>query len=79
VIRDGSIYLRYVSIPLAAREVEVRQDFGRRRERVILGIETANQVEITNGLKDGDYDITVVGNTAGRFAALKSGAASPNS
>jgi NitT/TauT family transport system substrate-binding protein len=26
-----------------------------------------------NGLKDGDYDITVVGNTAGRFAALKSG------
>ena len=26
------------------------------------------------GLKDGDYDITVVGNTAGRFAALKSGA-----
>jgi NitT/TauT family transport system substrate-binding protein len=27
-----------------------------------------------NGLKDGDYDITVVGNTAGRFAALKSGA-----
>lgn len=28
-----------------------------------------------NGLKDGDYDITVVGNTAGRFAALKSGAA----
>jgi ABC-type nitrate/sulfonate/bicarbonate transport system substrate-binding protein len=28
-----------------------------------------------NGLHDGDYDITVVGNTAGRFAALKSGAA----
>ena len=28
-----------------------------------------------NGLKDVDYDITVVGNTAGRFAALKSGAA----
>jgi ABC-type nitrate/sulfonate/bicarbonate transport system substrate-binding protein len=28
-----------------------------------------------HGLKDGDYDITVVGNTAGRFAALKSGAA----
>ena len=28
-----------------------------------------------NGLKDGDYDITIVGNTAGRFAALKSGAA----
>jgi ABC-type nitrate/sulfonate/bicarbonate transport system substrate-binding protein len=27
-----------------------------------------------NGLRDGDYDITVVGNTAGRFAALKSGA-----
>jgi len=27
-----------------------------------------------NGLKDGDYDITVVGNTSGRFAALKSGA-----
>ncbi|MGD0151060.1 MAG: ABC transporter substrate-binding protein [Xanthobacteraceae bacterium] len=27
-----------------------------------------------NGLKDGDYDITVIGNTAGRFAALKSGA-----
>jgi NitT/TauT family transport system substrate-binding protein len=26
-----------------------------------------------NGLHDGDYDITVVGNTAGRFAALKSG------
>src|ERR1700730_1062437 len=28
-----------------------------------------------NGLKAGDSDITVVGNTAGRFAALKSGAA----
>jgi NitT/TauT family transport system substrate-binding protein len=28
-----------------------------------------------HGLHDGDYDITVVGNTAGRFAALKSGAA----
>ena len=27
-----------------------------------------------NGLHDGDYDMTVVGNTAGRFAALKSGA-----
>ncbi|HEY2530599.1 MAG TPA: ABC transporter substrate-binding protein [Xanthobacteraceae bacterium] len=27
-----------------------------------------------NGLNDGDYDMTVVGNTAGRFAALKSGA-----
>jgi NitT/TauT family transport system substrate-binding protein len=27
-----------------------------------------------HGLHDGDYDITVVGNTAGRFAALKSGA-----
>jgi NitT/TauT family transport system substrate-binding protein len=27
-----------------------------------------------NGLHDGDYDIIVVGNTAGRFAALKSGA-----
>src|SRR4029077_2953013 len=24
-----------------------------------------------NGLRNGDYDITVVGNTAGRFAALK--------
>jgi hypothetical protein len=39
VIRDGSIHLRYVSIPLAVREVEIRQDFDRRRERVILGIE----------------------------------------
>jgi NitT/TauT family transport system substrate-binding protein len=28
-----------------------------------------------NGLNDGDFDITVIGNTAGRFAALKSGAA----
>jgi NitT/TauT family transport system substrate-binding protein len=28
-----------------------------------------------NGLADGEYDITVIGNTAGRFAALKSGAA----
>jgi NitT/TauT family transport system substrate-binding protein len=27
-----------------------------------------------NGLRNGDYDITVVGNTAGRFAALKAGA-----
>ncbi len=27
-----------------------------------------------NGLKDGEYDITVAGNTAARFAALKSGA-----
>lgn len=28
-----------------------------------------------NGLADGEYDITVIGNTAGRFAALKSGSA----
>jgi NitT/TauT family transport system substrate-binding protein len=28
-----------------------------------------------NGLADGEYDMTVIGNTAGRFAALKSGAA----
>ena len=28
-----------------------------------------------NGLYNGDYDITIVGNTAGRFAALRSGAA----
>jgi NitT/TauT family transport system substrate-binding protein len=27
------------------------------------------------GLTDGEYDMTVIGNTAGRFAALKSGAA----
>lgn len=27
------------------------------------------------GLADGDYDMTVIGNSAGRFAALKSGAA----
>lgn len=33
------------------------------------------RVMAANGLHDGDYDITVVGNTAGRFAALKSGAA----
>lgn len=32
------------------------------------------RVMAANGLHDGDYDITVVGNTAGRFAALKSGA-----
>jgi hypothetical protein len=30
-----------VSIPLALPEVQVRQDFERRRERVLLGIETA--------------------------------------
>jgi NitT/TauT family transport system substrate-binding protein len=28
-----------------------------------------------NGLKEGDYDITIIGATPGRFAALKSGAA----
>jgi NitT/TauT family transport system substrate-binding protein len=28
-----------------------------------------------NGLADSEYDVTVIGNTAGRFAALKSGAA----
>lgn len=33
------------------------------------------RVMTANGLHDGDYDITIVGNTAGRFAALKSGAA----
>lgn len=33
------------------------------------------RVMTANGLHDGDYDITVIGNTAGRFAALKSGAA----
>lgn len=34
-----------------------------------------DRVMSANGLHDGDYDITVIGNTAGRFAALKSGAA----
>jgi len=33
------------------------------------------RVMAANGLHDGDYDITVIGNTAGRFAALRSGAA----
>jgi NitT/TauT family transport system substrate-binding protein len=33
------------------------------------------RIMAANGLHDGDYDITVIGNTAGRFAALKSGAA----
>jgi ABC-type nitrate/sulfonate/bicarbonate transport system substrate-binding protein len=45
----------------------------------IGGLRDINRVYLervmqANGLKDGDYDITVVGNTAGRFAALKSGA-----
>jgi ABC-type nitrate/sulfonate/bicarbonate transport system substrate-binding protein len=34
-----------------------------------------NRIMKGNGLKDGDYDITTVGNTPGRFAALKSGSA----
>jgi NitT/TauT family transport system substrate-binding protein len=34
-----------------------------------------DRIMTAHGLHDGDYDITVVGNTAGRFAALKSGAA----
>ncbi len=33
-----------------------------------------DRVLIPNGLKDGDYDIIVIGATAGRFAALQSGA-----
>ncbi len=33
------------------------------------------RIMTANGLHDGEYDITVIGNTAGRFAALKSGAA----
>jgi NitT/TauT family transport system substrate-binding protein len=33
------------------------------------------RIMTAHGLHNGDYDITVVGNTAGRFAALKSGAA----
>jgi NitT/TauT family transport system substrate-binding protein len=45
----------------------------------IGGLSDINRVYLerimqANGLRDGDYDITVVGNTAGRFAALKSGA-----
>ena len=32
-----------------------------------------NRISAANGLKKGDVDITVVGSTAGRFAALKSG------
>jgi NitT/TauT family transport system substrate-binding protein len=44
----------------------------------IGGLSDINRVYLerimqANGLHDGDYDITVVGNTAGRFAALKSG------
>jgi NitT/TauT family transport system substrate-binding protein len=34
-----------------------------------------DRVMKANGLADGDYDTTIIGNTAGRFAALKSGAA----
>jgi NitT/TauT family transport system substrate-binding protein len=34
-----------------------------------------DRVMLANGLQHGDYDITVAGNTAARFAALKSGAA----
>lgn len=34
-----------------------------------------NRIMKGNGLNDGDYDITTVGNTPGRFAALKSGSA----
>jgi hypothetical protein len=41
MIRDGAIQLLNVSIPLAVREVQIRQDFERRREQVILGIGTA--------------------------------------
>ena len=45
----------------------------------IGGLSDINRVYLdrimrANGFKDGDYDMTVVGNTAGRFAALKSGA-----
>jgi len=32
-----------------------------------------NRIAEAHGLKDGDYDIVVIGNTAQRFAALKSG------
>jgi NitT/TauT family transport system substrate-binding protein len=47
---------------------------------VIGGLVDINRVYLErimkgNGLKDGDYDITTVGNTPGRFAALKSGSA----
>ncbi len=47
---------------------------------VIGGLVDINRVYLERvlkaaGLKDSDIDITVVGNTAGRFAALKSGAA----
>jgi len=47
---------------------------------VIGGLVDINRVYLervmrANGLKDGDYDITVIGNTAGRFAALRAGAA----
>jgi NitT/TauT family transport system substrate-binding protein len=47
---------------------------------VIGGLVDINRVYLErimkgNGLKDGDYDITTIGNTPGRFAALKSGSA----
>ena len=47
---------------------------------VIGGLLDINRVYLerimkANGLHDGDYDITTVGNTPGRFAALTSGAA----
>jgi NitT/TauT family transport system substrate-binding protein len=47
---------------------------------VIGGLEDINRVYLERvlkaaGLKDSDVDMTVIGNTAGRFAALKSGAA----
>ena len=47
---------------------------------VIGGLLDINRVYLErimsgNGLHDGDYDITIVGNTPGRFAAMKSGSA----
>ena len=70
---------------VSAYEMVAKQTIGsikdlRGKTICIGGLADINRVYLerimkANGLHDGDYDITVVGNTAGRFAALKSGAA----
>ncbi|HUK60295.1 MAG TPA: ABC transporter substrate-binding protein [Stellaceae bacterium] len=63
---------------VAKREIATVKDL-KGKSICIGGLIDINRVYLerimqANGLKDGDYDITVAGNTAARFAALKSGA-----
>jgi NitT/TauT family transport system substrate-binding protein len=85
VERGAPVALLRIIGRVSAYEMVAKPDIGSIKELkgktiCIGGLIDINRVYLDRiikaaGLADGDYDMTVIGNTAGRFAALKSGAA----